>query len=133
MEDMPTGIGLNILFIALPGVKAFGTKIFGAVLNTLTIIAASPTHPAVSVTFAMYLIESMFDPSRDTGFEISGLSRPVTGPHSKESPPAFDTRACNCRGWFTTTDVSFPANTFGGCITVIVCQAESIHPLVDTY
>ena len=81
MEDMPTGIGLNILFIELPGVKALGTKILGAVLNTLTIMAASPKHPAVSVAFTMYLIDSMFDPSRETGFEISGLSRPVTGAH----------------------------------------------------
>ena len=56
---MPTGTGRKTLFDSPLGVKAFGTKISGAVLNTFTSTVPVPVQPYCDVAVTIYRTESV--------------------------------------------------------------------------
>src|ERR1700722_3696787 len=110
--EMPTGMGRKILLALFPGVKALGTKISGAVVNTLMLIVSKAKHPSSVKVFITYV---WFWFNNALGSWISLRSRPKSGYHKKDGAP----EPCNCNGWPITIEVSFPANAMICGFTVI--------------
>ncbi len=75
------------------------------------------------------MTESYEDPKVAMGFGIEGLLNPSVGVQAYTSPPV----AFNCKGWFATIMVSFPAKAFicGMTVTTTVSRTVFGQPSVS--